>query len=417
VSAPAWLEDLRRQGAEQLNELGLPTTRLEDWRYTNVAPIAETRWTPGDAGKDGVSRQELETLCHPVFACRLFVFVNGLFAADLSTLRVGTPEVAVHSLAQVLEEEPDALRGMLGEQALAKERAFTAWNQRELRDGAVVRIPEGADLEEPIHLVFLAEPGADPTESHPRILVLAGERSRASVVEDYVSFGEGVSFTNAVTEIRVAPDAELEHVRFQRELADGHHISALHARLERNARLACHSVSLGGGLVRNDATVTLLGEGAECDLNGIFLGTGRRHVDNHTTVDHAVPHTTSRELYKGVLDDRSRGIFHGRVIVRPDAQKTDARQSSRNLLLSRGAEIDTKPQLEIHADDVKCSHGSTIGQLDPDALFYLRARGITEDDARRLLTRAFVSEVTRSLRFEPLRVRIEDQLVELLESA
>ena len=417
MSAPAWLEDLRRQGAEQLNELGLPTTRLEDWRYTNVAPIAETRWTPGDARKDGVSRQELETLCHPVFACRLFVFVNGGFAADLSTLRVGTPEVAVHSLAQVLEEEPDALRGVLGEQALAKERAFTAWNQRELRDGAVVRIPEGADLEEPIHLVFLAKPGAEPTESHPRVLVLAGERSRASVVEDYVSFGEGVSFTNAVTEIRVAPDAELEHVRFQRESADGHHISALHARLERNARLACYSVSLGGGLVRNDATATLLGEGAECDLNGIFLGTGSRHVDNHTTIDHAVPHTTSRELYKGVLDDRSHGVFHGRVIVRPDAQKTDARQSSRNLLLSRGAEIDTKPQLEIHADDVKCSHGSTIGQLDPDALFYLRARGITEDDARRLLTRAFVSEVTRSLRFEPLRVRIEEQLVELLEGA
>jgi Fe-S cluster assembly protein SufD len=417
VSAPAWLEDLRRQGAEQLNELGLPTTRLEDWRYTNVAPIAETRWTPGDARHDGVSRQELETLCHPVFACRLFVFVNGRFAADLSTLRAGTPQVAVHSLAQVLEEEPDALRGVLGEQALAKERAFTAWNQRELRDGAVVRIPEDADLEEPIHLVFLAEPGAEPTDSHPRILVLAGERSRASVVEDYVSFGEGAFFTNAVTEIWVAPDAELEHVHFQRESANSHHISALYARLERNARLACHSVSLGGGLVRNDTTATLLGEGAECSLYGIFLGTGRRHVDNHTTIDHAVPHTTSRELYKGVLDDRSRGIFHGRVIVRPDAQKTDARQSSKNLLLSRGAEIDTKPQLEIHADDVKCSHGSTIGQLDPDALFYLRARGIAADDARRLLTRAFVSEATGNLRFEPLRVRIEEQLVELLEGA
>jgi Fe-S cluster assembly protein SufD len=417
VSAPAWLEDLRRQGAEQLNELGLPTTRLEDWRYTNVAPIAETRWTPGDPRHDGVSRQELETLCHPVFACRLFVFVNGRFAADLSTLRVGTPEVAVHSLAQVLEKEPDALRGLLGEQALAKERAFTAWNQRELRDGAVVRIPDGADLEEPIHLVFLAEPGAEPTESHPRVLVLAGERSRASVVEDYVSFGEGTFFTNAVTEIRVAPDAELEHVRFQRESADGHHISALHARLERNARLSCYSVSLGGGLVRNDATATLLGEGAECNLNGIFLGTGRRHVDNHTTIDHAVPHTSSNELYKGVLDDRSRGIFHGRVIVRPDAQKTDARQSNKNLLLSPGAEIDSKPQLEIHADDVKCSHGSTIGQIDRDALFYLRARGIAEEDARRLLTRAFVSEVTGSLRFEPLRVRIEEQLVELLEGA
>jgi Fe-S cluster assembly protein SufD len=415
AASAAWVEDLRREGAEHLQELGLPTTRMEDWRYTNVSAIAKTSWTPGDPRHDDVSRTELERLCFPVFACHLFVFTNGIFAADLSTPRARGPQVEVHPLARVLEEEPEALRGALGAQADAKTRAFTAWNQRELRDGAVVRIPEGTDLEEPIHLVFLAEPGAKPTVSHPRVLIQAGAGSRASVVEDYVSFGDGEFLTNAVTEIRLAPNAELEHVRLQREGDAGSHVSALHATLERDARLSCHAVTLGGGLVRNDAHVALLGEGAAAHLQGVFLGTGERHVDNHTTIDHAVPHTTSEELYKGVLDDRSRGVFHGRVIVRPDAQKTDAKQSSKNLLLSPGAEIDTKPQLEIHADDVKCSHGSTIGQMDPDALFYLRARGIGEKDARALLTRAFVSEATASLRFEPLRERIEEQLVELLE--
>ncbi len=415
MSLPGWAEDLRREGAEQLNELGLPTTRMEDWRYTNVSAIGKTRWTGSDGRGDDVSREELERLCFPVFACHLFVFVNGVFAADLSTLRAGSPQAEVRSLARLLEEEPDSLRGVLGAQASPKEAAFTAWNQQELRDGAVVRIPERADIEEPIHLVFLSEPGTEPTATHPRVLVLAGSRSRASVVEDYVTLGDGTFLTNAVSEVVVEPDAELEHVRFQREAVTGHHVSSLHARVERGGRLACHSISLGAALTRNDARTTLLGEGAEASLYGIYLGTGRRHIDNHTTIDHAVPHTTSRELYKGVLDDHSHGVFHGRIIVRPDAQKTSAEQSNKNLLLAQGAQIDTKPQLEIRADDVKCSHGSTIGQMDPDALFYLRARGIDGDEARRLLTRAFVSEVSGALRFEPLRDRVEEQLVELLE--
>jgi Fe-S cluster assembly protein SufD len=415
VSLPGWAEDLRREGAEHLNELGLPTTRLEDWRYTNVSAIEKTHWTLGSPRHDDLSREELERLCFPVFACHLFVFVNGVFAADLSALRAGSPHAEVRSLAKVLEKEPDSLRGVLGAQASAKEAAFTAWNQQELRDGAVVRIPEGADIEEPIHLVFLSEPGADASVSHPRVVVHAGSRSRASVVEDYVTFGDGAFLTNAVSEVHVAADAELEHVRFQREGTSGHHVSALHASVERGGRLACHAISLGGDIVRNEVKALLAGEGAEVSLYGIYLGTGRRHVDNHTTIDHAVPHTTSRELYKGVLDGQSRGVFHGRIIVRPDAQKTNAEQSNKNLLLSKGAEIDTKPQLEIRADDVKCSHGSTIGQIDSDALFYLRARGIDAAEAKRLLTRAFVAEVSGAMRFEPLRDRVEEQLVELLE--
>jgi Fe-S cluster assembly protein SufD len=410
----AWIEALRRAGAERFAELGFPTTRLEDWRYTDVGPIARTRWQPGAPRDGALSRREIEDLSFPVFACNLFVFVNGWFAADLSAPRAGALTAEVRSLRRVLAEDPDSLHGALGALADTKKNAFAALNTSELRDGAVVRIPRGADFAQPIHLVFVSEPGAAPTASHPRVLLVAEPESRASVIEDYVSFGAGAFFTNAVTEIAVGAGAELEHVRFQREAAGGGHVSGLWAEQERDSRLACFCVSFGAELVRNDVTVRLLGEGAECDLDGLFLGTGRRHVDNHTTLDHAVPRTASRELYKGVLAGRSKGVFHGRIVVRPDAQKTDARQESRNLLLSEGAEIDTKPQLEIHADDVRCSHGSTIGRLDEDALFYLRARGIDEADARALLTRAFASQVTDRLRFEPLRERIQEILRERL---
>ncbi|MHC4493105.1 MAG: Fe-S cluster assembly protein SufD [Planctomycetota bacterium] len=399
---------LRREARDRFAELGFPTTKLEDWRYTNVAPIARTDWVEAVGGD--VTRADIEHLSFPVFACSLFVFVNGHFAADLSTHGAAAGGVEVRSLA----DAPDPRLGTLAD---IKRSAFTAWNTAQFADGAEMRIPSGVDLSQPIHLVFLSEPGAAPSVAHPRVLILAEEGSRASVIEDYVSFGDGTFFTNAVTEIEVGANAELEYVRFQREDPSGYHVSAVYTRQERDSRLAAHSIVFGGALVRNDVSALLVGEGADCTLNGLFLGTDRRHVDNHTLIDHAVPHTTSRELYKGVLAGRSRGIFHGRIVVRPDAQKTDARQASKNLLLSEGAELDTKPQLEIHADDVKCSHGSTIGQLDEGALFYLRSRGIDEANARRLLTRAFASEVTDALRFDPLRERVQDQLVELLEAA
>jgi len=415
VSA-AWLEELRREAAARFEELGYPTTRLEDWRYTNVGALAKTDWVSGEGRHDDVTPADLEHLTFPVFACSLFVFVNGHFAGDLSSPRALAGGVEVTTLSDALRDDPEGLRGRLGGLADSKRRAFAAQNLACFEDGAVVRIPAGVEIEQPIHLVFLSAPGAAPTASHPRVLVVAESGSRATLIEDYVTFGEGEFFTNAVTEIFLEPNADLEHVRFQRESARGYHVSSLHVRQERDSRLAAHSISLGATLARNDVEATLVGEGAHADLYGLFLGTGRRLVDNHTTLDHAVPHTTSQELYKGILGGRSRGIFHGRVIVRPDAQKTDARQSSKNLLLSSGAEIDTKPQLEIHADDVKCSHGSTIGQLDEDALFYLRSRGIDAEQARALLTRAFASEVTDAIRSDVLRQRVQDQLLEILES-
>jgi len=285
----------------------------------------------------------------------------------------------------------------------AKAHPFAALNAAMLDDGIVIRIPENEQPEHPVHVVFAStSTSGAPQASHPRVYVEVGAGSRAIVVQDHVSLGDEEHFTNAVTEVSVGANASLELVTLQRENDATWHVSNLVVRQERDSRFASHVVTLGGRFVRNDLSAVLAGEGAHCRMNGLYLGTGERLIDNHTHVDHAVPHGTSDELYKGVLMDRSRGVFRGRVLVRPNAQKTDARQSNPNLLLSEGAEIDTKPQLEILADDVKCSHGSAIGRTDPDALFYLRTRGIGPADARVLLTRGFAAEVLGALPVEAL---------------
>jgi Fe-S cluster assembly protein SufD len=243
--------------------------------------------------------------------------------------------------------------------------------------------------------------------SHPRNLIVVGTGGRATIVESYVGPGRDAYFTNAVTEIEGGPGAIVEHYKVQRESEAGFHVATVQARLDRDAGFDSYNVSLGGALTRNDINAVLDAEGVQCRLDGLYVASGRQHVDNHTCIDHARPHCGSRELYKGVLDGASRGVFDGRIIVRPDAQKTDARQVNKNLLLSEEALVDTKPQLEIEADDVKCSHGATIGQLDEDAMFYLRSRAISEEAARNLLIQAFVSEVIHRIRIEPLRAGLE----------
>jgi len=281
-----------------------------------------------------------------------------------------------------------------------------------------VHLPRGGDAGQPVHLVFVSAPVEDAhAVVHPRVLVHAEPGSRASLIQDFVCVGNAPGFTNAVAELHVGEDAALDYVLIQREPDHRLHVANLAARQERASRLTCHTLTLGGALVRNDASVCLAEEGAECRLEGLFVGTGRQLLDNHTLVDHAMPHCTSDEQYKGILGGSSRGVFRGRVLVRPDAQHTRASQSSRNLLLGPGAEIDTKPQLEIYADDVKCSHGSTIGQLDPDALFYLRSRGIDESRARDLLVRAFGLEVLESLPAPALTQALDELLLARLRDA
>jgi Fe-S cluster assembly protein SufD len=319
-------------------------------------------------------------------------------------------EIRVESLAQLRSENPALLEQHLGRYADLKQHSFAALNTALLDDGAVVRVPRGARLENPIHLVFISS-GETETLSQPRVLVIAEENSRAVVIQDHVSVGNGVRFTNSVSEVVTRPGADLDLVVVQRESDSTHHVSNLASRQERDSRFRAHTITLGGDLVRNDLGALLADEGAECTLNGVFLGRGRQLVDNHTLVDHAAPHCTSRELYKGILSGKSKGVFRGRVIVRRDAQKTNADQSNPNLLVADGAEINTKPQLEIYADDVKCSHGSAIGRLDADALFYLRSRGIDQERARLVLTRGFAVEVLEQLPAPALR----DATLELLE--
>jgi Fe-S cluster assembly protein SufD len=274
------------------------------------------------------------------------------------------------------------------------------------RDGAFVSLPPGAKLEDPIHLVFLATGDAGSSAHHPRNLIAIGESAAAVVVERYGCLGDAEYLTNTVTDVAVGAGAQLDRVALECESERAIHVGTLIARLGRDARFRSHAVSLSAALARSEICAVLEAEGAECVLNGLFVANSRRHVDNQTTIDHAEPNGTSRELYKGVLDGRSKGVFNGKVIVRPDAQKTNAQQSNPNLLLSDGAEIDTRPNLEIHADDVKCTHGSTIGRLDDDALFFLRARGIGEAQARQMLCRAFASEVIEAIPGASLREEI-----------
>jgi len=416
---PPFLAARRREARALLAERGLPTAKWEEWRYTSLSAALRPDWQVApDAEPPG--RGAVERLSVPVYACSLFVFLNGRFAPELSSPPSLSGGVRVQSLEELAREDPKALEELLcaeGTLPDGKVHPFAALHAAFQEDGAAVVIPRDRELANPVHLVFLSRPAADgtPAMTFPRVVVHAGPGSRAAVIQDHVSLGEGALFTDAVTQLRVDANARLDHVLLQREDDGVFHVANVQARLARDARLDCHAVSLGGALVRNDAEALLAEEGSECHLRGLALGTGRRVVDNHTLVDHAVPHCSSRELYKAVLAGRSRGVFRGRVIVRPDAQKTDADQHNPNLLLSDEAEVDTKPQLEIWADDVRCSHGSTIGQIDPDQLFYLRSRGLPEARARELLTRGFATEITRSLPSQALGELVGDLLVERLE--
>jgi Fe-S cluster assembly protein SufD len=300
----------------------------------------------------------------------------------------------------------------LAQYADVSKEVFAALNTAFLSDGAFVYLPKGTVLENPIHLLFVSTgESSRPSVSHPRTLVVAEASSQAQIIESYAGFGPGVYFTNAITEVVAGEDATIDHYKLQREGLDAFHIGTVQLQLERSANISTQSISLGGALVRNHVNAVLNGEGAEATLNGFYLVNGTQHVDNHTSIDHAKPHCTSHELYKGILDGRARGVFNGRIIVRPDAQKTDSKQTNKNLILSEEALVNTNPQLEIYADDVKCTHGATIGQLDSDALFYLRSRGIDLVSAKHLLTYAFAGDFIHRLKIEPLRTELEKTLV------
>ncbi|HUY12178.1 MAG TPA: Fe-S cluster assembly protein SufD [Terriglobia bacterium] len=410
----SWFDATRREAMEHFGEVGFPTTRLENWKYTSVQPIARATFQLEESGGAKVSANHLEGLPFGDQVAATLVFVNGFFAASLSDLARLPGNVAAGSLAMYLGNRPDGFEHHLARYASPIENSFIALNTAFLEDGACIEFPSGTVLDKPVHVIHLTVPGSQPLMANPRTLIVAGQDVQAVVIESYVGTEGTVYFSNGVTEIYLGENSSLEHAQVQQEGSKAFSISALHTRQQRSSRLLCHNVTLGAELARNDVNCVLAGEGGECTLNGLYHTIGRQHVDNHTLMDHAKPHCSSREYYKGVLDGQSTGVFSGSILVRKDAQKTDAIQSNKNLLLSEDAVINTKPELQILADDVRCTHGATIGQLDAEAIFYMQARGISKAAARNLLTRAFANDVIGRVSFTPLRERLEATLLERL---
>lgn len=415
---PPWLRASRRAAITRFGELGFPTIKDEEWKYTNLAPIVKTRFrAAGMRQTNGVARETLEPFTFPGLTGTQIVFVNGRHVPQLSVVQPSAEGIRVASLADVLETEPQSLETGLAGFPTDTGRPFAALNAAFMFDGAYVDVPRGQVVTDPIHLVFASTSPKEPTISHPRTVIALGDESQATVIESYFGLGPDVYFTNAVTDVTVGEGAVLDHYKVQRESAQAFHVASLRIRPGRNSSVSQNSLSFGGALVRNDVNAVFDAEGAELNLNGLYAVTGTQHVDNHTKIDHATARCTSRELYKGILDEKSRGVFNGQVYVRKDAQKTNAGQRNKNLLLSKDALVHSTPGLEINADDVKCTHGSSIGQLEEDAIFYLRSRGIEEVTVRGLLTFAFAKDILRLINVEPVRTNLEALLLSRLPNA
>ncbi len=402
----AWLRNLREEAFARFCETGFPTTHDEDWRFTNVAAIARTAFSLPEKAP-AVSEADL-TPWRMESAAAQVVFVDGHFSGKLSRIASLPKGVTVRSLKDAISRQEKVLGGQVGRYLDIRRDPFSALNTAFAEEGAFVRVGRGILLEGPIHCLFVSTAAASPRMIHPRNLLMFDQESQATVIEEYVSLGGGEVLCNSVTELVAGESSHVSHYMIEREHAGAYNVSTLRLQLARSANVSSHSLLLGGGLVRNNVHPVLAGEGAECLINGLFVGSGRQHLDNYMHVEHASPHCSSRQFYNGILDDKAHGVFHGRIVVHKDAQKTDAKQTNRNLLLSDDAQIDTKPQLEIYADDVKCTHGATIGQIEENALFYLRSRGIDEVNARRLLLLAFASECLDRMRPGAAQIHAEE---------
>lgn len=416
ASEPEWLAGQRKAAIARFAEIGFPTLQDEDWRFTNVSPIAKLPFQPvlepmGNA-------PDAATVRGLIFAgleSTKLVFVDGHYSEELSTRLPEAKGVIIQSLKSALDQNPELLEPHFGRHLDDKSNAFIALNTAFFRDGAFIQIPSETKLKGPIHLLHLSTGGDNGAASHIRHLVLAEKHSEATLLESYLSLGSTVTVTNTAIELLIGEGAHLEHCKFQDESPNSYHVASLHARIHSKANVAAHSFVLGAKIARNNIRTGLEGEGVECVLNGLYLTRAEQLADHHMIVEHAKPHCNSHEYFNGILDGRSKGVFHGRILVRPDAQKTDAKQTNKNLLLSDDASIDTKPQLEIYADDVKCTHGATIGQLNDESIFYLRARGIGEETAKRMLIHAFAGEIIDRVRYAPVREVLDGLIWDRLE--
>jgi len=411
ADGPEWLEPVRRAAIDRFAASGFPTARDEEWRFTPLAPIAHSTWRQAAGASHAVTRQDLTPFIFGHSEWTTLVFVDGAYSEALSSTAALARGVRVGSLAELLRADGVILQQHLARHAPVESSAFTALSTAFMRDGGFLYVPANTDLKRPVHLVFVSTHEAAGRVTHPRNLIVIERGARASVIESYVTVAEGTSYwTNAVTEIVAGANSWIEHTRIQRESEQAYHVALTHVEQQRDSHYRSFSLAMGGALARHNLHAYLNGENVETLMYGLYLTRGEQVVDNHTAIHHNQPNCRSWEVYKGVLDGRSRAVFNGKVFVKPEAQKTDAKQTNRNLLLSDTAKVDTKPQLEIFADDVKCTHGATVGRLDDVALFYARSRGVPAHKAQLLLTYAFAAEVTSEVVLEPVRDEL-DRLV------
>jgi Fe-S cluster assembly protein SufD len=406
------LTTLRRAALDQFLSAGFPTQRDEAWKYTNLRRLETRSFAPADASALDAHQPDWLTTAGTRIA-----LVNGHWLPALSSQTAQPPGVTVLTLKQWLQREPAAVAAYLKEHDQLTGNALEQLNLAFFEDGVVVNLADNVVLDEPIYIVHQITSSAAGRMSHPRVVVRAGRNSRATIVEHYLGANEAEYFTNSVTRFDVAAGGAVAHFRVQQEAPRAFHIGHIHTKLAKDARYSVHDIQLGASLGRTGITALLEGSGSHAALFGLFAPMGTQHLDAHTRLDHIAAHTTSEEDYRGIAGGKGRGVFNGKIIVRPDAQKIDSRQSSRNLLLSATAEIDTKPELEIYANDVKCSHGATTGQLDATALFYLRSRGLSESDARAALIRAFAESILSTINLAPVRTALEKQIDERFKLA
>ncbi len=402
-AAAAWVKERREAAAKHFAAVGFPATRLEDWRFTNVSPIAEAKWPLAQGGF--AQAAELVTSVNVPGAVRLAI-VNGQFAAGLSDLSALPKGLRIASLRAGARDATDGIETHLGKVFSIATHPLAALNTAFLDDGVAIMVTKGAVVETPIHIVIVTG-GDSPVVAHPRVLIVAGENSQVRLAQTFIGAPGSTYFNNAVAEVVVGESARVELYTDQRESDQAFHVANIQAHVAAGGVFESHAFSTGARIMRHDIGIGLKGEGADCTMNGVYLADGERLMDTHTSLDHAMPHCTSHEIYKGILAGKAKAVFNGRIIVQLDAQKTDAKQTNRALLLSDEATINSNPQLEIFADDVKCTHGAAVGQLDEEALFYLQARGLTRAEARDMLLHAFAGEVIAGLKIPALREQIE----------
>lgn len=416
-----WVARLRESAWDRFEQLGFPSATEEEWKYTSVAPLVRMGFSPvltdEEAGA-ALSKEQLTAFTYPEAKHSRLVFVNGRLHLSLSSLSALPQGVVAVDLASALDNPGygEIVREHLARRADYNEDSFTALNTAFISHGAFLLIPEATRLKPPVHLLFLTDPSQPRPATFPRVLVVAEENSAATIIESYASVGDDPHFTNGVVEIVLADGARLDHYKVQREGTQAFHVASTAADLGRNSSFNTTAVTLGAHLSRNNIHVTLDHEGAECRVDGLYIVGAGQLADTHSVIDHRKPHCTSRQLYKGILDGKSRAVFSGKIFVRHGAEKTDAMQTNKNLLLSNEARVDTKPQLEILADDVKCAHGAAVGQLDDEEIFYLESRGIQPDLARNLLTYGFAEEVIAKISVESIKAQLDESVLRRLKA-